>query len=217
VRPLRRAWKLLPDSVVEVLSISRDLHSDLVTIFARNLVFLFFSLLARGGSRPSSEHFTQRRAILGKHHLLIRTESEETRDTVVYLLFKTEEVRTNNCHYQEIPSRNRNHTSHHQFKISKLIRKTSYPKPTQRIAKERKKTTEEKAQPSLLSDYLGMILEILRLLPAITNFPFSVDSPNGSSVVLWCRPRKRAREKGEIVPIEPLPPLSAKTKQQPPL
>jgi len=59
--------------------------------------------------------------------------------TIAYLLFKTQEVQVNNCYYQEIPSRNKNHTSHDQFKFAKLTQKhliQSQPREPQRREKK---------------------------------------------------------------------------------
>ena len=68
--------------------------------------------------------------------------------TVVYLLFETREAQANNCHYQEIPPRNRNHTSHDQFKSPKPSRKL-LAQSQSREQKRRGENIQPKRKPTL--------------------------------------------------------------------
>jgi len=55
--------------------------------------------------------------MMGRPEQLRDSEGIENKvSRAVYLLCRTEEVRANNCHYQEISTRKENYTSHDQFK-----------------------------------------------------------------------------------------------------
>jgi len=77
--------------------------------------------------------------------------TETKKYLLVCLLSEAQEVRANNLHYQEIPPRKRNHTSHDQFNSPKLIGKPL----TQELTERKKNPSEGKPTPVQLSDYLG--------------------------------------------------------------
>jgi len=103
--------------------------------------------------------------------VLVRYSSENKTFGQQYLLYRTGEVRANNCHFQEISSRKESHTSYHQVKLTKLLRK---PNPdSENRTKERKFPPQE-----------SPTLQVVRLTRYRSNFPPSNHSQNGSSVVL---------------------------------
>ena len=66
----------------------------------------------------------------------------------VYLLFETGEIWANNCHYQEISTGEENHTSHGQFKSTKLLHKPLIQ--IQPREPQRGKKMQPKESPTLL-------------------------------------------------------------------
>ena len=127
----------------------------------------------------------------------------------------------NNCHSQEITARKESHTSHDQFKSAKLLRKPLVQKPTQKTAQRRRKIKPEE-NPTLqvfrLTRYRSsssyyFLTQIFLPQSTVQTVPPLCCVPS-SSFRSW-RWGGGAREVMIVTCIEP--PLSAKTRQQPPL
>ena len=144
-----------------------------------------------------------------------RTKTKKPR--LACLLQESQEARANSHNYQEIPPGKRSRASYNQFNSPKLIGSPI----TQEEPTERKKS-KRKRKPKIvrLSDYLGT--GDPPFMPpsccALSQGFFFPRPLSEKSLVLLSSPSCKKREKNDDFLTEPLPsPLSAKTKQQPPL